>query len=86
MSINYAQINRNLLNDPVKTSLARELYAHPPIKGLYKDKLPSYIPSRTFALALMDMAGLDGASAAVNPLRELAARSRFPGTVGRTEE
>lgn len=33
------------------------LYAHPLVKSLYRgDKLPSYIPSRTFALALWDMA------------------------------
>jgi hypothetical protein len=33
------------------------LYSHPLVKSLYRgDKLPSYIPSRTFALALWDMA------------------------------
>jgi len=38
-------------------SLAEELYKHPLVKSLYRgEKLPSYIPSRTFALALWDMA------------------------------
>ena len=43
---------RNLLGE----STAREFYEHPLILGLYrKGRLPSYIPSRTFALALMDL-------------------------------
>jgi hypothetical protein len=43
---------RNLLGE----STAREFYEHPLILGLYrKGKMPSYIPSRTFALALMDL-------------------------------
>ena len=38
-------------------SLADELYKHPLVRSLYRgEKLPSYIPSRTFALALWDMA------------------------------
>src|SRR5262249_44689709 len=43
---------RNLLTDEGTTT---KLYEHPLIKSLYRDKLrPSYIPSRTFALALLD--------------------------------
>src|SRR5262249_35521674 len=35
---------------------ATKFYDHPLIKSLYRDKRrPSYIPSRTFALALLDM-------------------------------
>jgi hypothetical protein len=51
-----------LLNDTVKTKgsqdLAAKLYAHGLIRPLYRDldKLPSYIPARTFALALWNMA------------------------------
>jgi hypothetical protein len=62
---------RELLNDPNGTGLVKRLYEHPLIYGLFKDnynpnlikkghypgksKLPSYIPSRNFALALMDI-------------------------------
>ena len=50
-----------LLNDttgPSTTDLAKQLYAHGLIRPLYRDEkmLPSYIPSRTFALALWNMA------------------------------
>ena len=48
-----------LLRDP---KLVERLYNHPLINGLYKGsytprmrKLPSYIPSRSFALAVMDL-------------------------------
>src|SRR5207302_946659 len=45
---------RELLNDPEGKGLAQAIYDHPLIKGLMRDgKLPSYIPSATFALALM---------------------------------
>jgi hypothetical protein len=54
---------RNLLQDP---GLVEELYQHPLLKSFYRqgwfDKLrnrrggPSYIPSRAFALALLDIA------------------------------
>ena len=44
---------RTLLTSP---ELAEKFYAHPLIKGLRPDqRKPSYIPSRTFALALMDI-------------------------------
>jgi hypothetical protein len=47
---------RNLLADPEKTGLARDFYEHPLIRGLCEEgKRPSYIPSRTFALALLDI-------------------------------
>ncbi|HEX8476362.1 MAG TPA: hypothetical protein VF666_20345 [Pyrinomonadaceae bacterium] len=61
---------RLLLNDPKPgdargndnasqpSGLAGMLYGHPLVKALYRDanRLPSYIPSRTFALALWNMA------------------------------
>lgn len=48
---------RNLLNDSGKSGMAEALYDHPLIKTLAEHKGkrgPSYIPSRTFALALLD--------------------------------
>lgn len=65
---------RELLHDPGGVGLARAIYEHPLISGLYGGnyiegkirlrpsilakggELPSYIPTRNFALALMDMA------------------------------
>ena len=47
---------RELLNDPAGTGLARAVYDHPLIKGLYQNgKKPSYIPSDLFARALVDV-------------------------------
>ena len=51
---------RELLHDP---KLVQELYDHPLISGLYKRRysarrkgsLPAYIPSHTFAMALLDL-------------------------------
>ena len=50
---------QRLLDDAEGSSLAGRLYQHPLIRGLYdasdpKDR-PSYIPSRSFALALLDI-------------------------------
>lgn len=89
---------RQLLADPNGVGLARQLYQHPLIASLFRGhydpasvrNLPSYIPSRHFALALMDlvlpsqpstlsgaagaMAGTGGAPPSVAPLREAVAR------------
>jgi hypothetical protein len=49
---------RNLLDgpDPADSEWTRRFYNHPLIQGLYrKGDSPSYIPSRTFALALTDL-------------------------------
>src|SRR5256886_626678 len=47
---------RQLLQDPSVTGLVTRFYEHPLIDGLSsKGKKPSYIPSRTFALALLDI-------------------------------
>jgi hypothetical protein len=40
---------------PTKNSYARKIYEHPLIEGLSAARRPSYIPSRTFALALLDV-------------------------------
>jgi hypothetical protein len=70
---------RQLLNDAAGTGIAKDLFQHPLVFGLYADdykgestaavkgthkrrlsardkNLPSYVPSRSFALALMDLA------------------------------
>jgi hypothetical protein len=55
---------REILNDPDGAGLARMLYEHPLVYGLFKGtydpaksrrNLPSYIPSRNFAVALLDI-------------------------------
>lgn len=48
---------RRLLEDPGGSGWAAKLYDHALIRGLYRDgkHLPSYIPARNFALALMDL-------------------------------
>jgi hypothetical protein len=54
---------RTLLQDPEGKGLAKSIYEHPLIYGLYSGSyngagtrnLPSYIPSRSFALAMMDL-------------------------------
>src|SRR5437764_15256613 len=46
-----------LLGDPARTQLAAAFHQHPLIRGLRmgRDSYPSYIPSRTFALAIIDL-------------------------------
>jgi hypothetical protein len=47
---------RQLLQDPSVTGLVTRFYEHPLIEGLSaKGRKPSYIPSRTFAVALLDI-------------------------------
>ncbi|MCP9447653.1 MAG: hypothetical protein NNA22_08800 [Nitrospira sp.] len=47
---------RNLLYDAEGSGLARQLYDHPLVKHLGRaGRLPSYIPSRVFAMALFDV-------------------------------
>jgi hypothetical protein len=47
---------RDLLGEPQGTGLAKELYEHPFVQALHRGRSkPSYLPSRTFALALMDL-------------------------------
>jgi hypothetical protein len=62
----------NLLGDP---NLVKDLYSHPLIKALYPEggAKPSYIPSRTFSLALWNMAtyAQEGANAATAVSRSL---------------
>lgn len=56
---------KNLLNDPHFTQLAQQLYTHGLVAGISRDaadpqkpnRLPSYMPPKTFALALLDILG-----------------------------
>lgn len=53
---NLAEGVRNILNSSSDEQLAKKLYDHPLVKSLYKgEKGPSYIPSRTFVLSLLDI-------------------------------
>lgn len=69
---------RNLLADPDGTEFAKKFYDHSLIRGLKrKGKNPSYIPSRTFALALMDIiipAGFKGGLKKFEEVRDIAAK------------
>ncbi|MEK6410449.1 MAG: hypothetical protein AABN34_26295 [Acidobacteriota bacterium] len=55
---------RELLKDSTGTGLVKKIYDHPLVSGLFKGtydpnskgNLPSYIPARNFALALMEVA------------------------------
>ena len=70
-----------LLNDTAGggVDLAAQLYAHGLVRPFYRDgtKLPSYIPSRTFALALWNMASTaaagDGSGGAAGVTADLKA-------------
>ena len=61
-----------------KNTVAEYLYAHPLVKALYRDeKPPSYIPARTFSLALWDLVfpanereGSAGGSQSLKKIRE----------------
>jgi hypothetical protein len=53
---NLADGLREMLDDPEGKGLKKDLYAHPLIKSLYRRQPgPSYIPSRLFAIALLDL-------------------------------
>src|SRR5262249_36927433 len=66
---NLATGIRNLLNYRDNEELFRGIYSHALFQSLYRDrsKLPSYIPPRTFALALLDSV-VPAGSAARNSL------------------
>lgn len=47
---------QNMFDDPEAQGLAKFFYEHPLIKAFYrKNSKPSYIPSRTFAVTLIDL-------------------------------
>src|SRR4051812_21786851 len=63
---------KNLLNDPAFTGLAQQVYSHGLVDGITQNasdpdkpnRLPSYMCSKTFALALLDVLGTHGVVAA----------------------
>jgi hypothetical protein len=63
---------KNLLNDPAFTGLAQQVYSHGLVDGISQNatdpstpnRLPSYMPAKTFALALLDVLGAHGVIAA----------------------
>lgn len=64
---------RNLLNDPEGKGYTQEFYDHPLVKGLgWKGKKPSYIPSRTFALVLMDIIAPADSSATPKAIKDVS--------------
>src|SRR2546422_1769880 len=76
---------RELLQDRGGTGLAKSLYEHPLVYGLFKGEynpakslrnLPSYIPSKNFAVALMDIVAR-GPSV---PVATTGARAAAPST------
>ena len=58
-----------------ESDLASKLYNHGLVRALYRDAeaLPSYIPSRTFALALWNMAGAGGDTTDLAKLKQIVA-------------
>jgi hypothetical protein len=60
-----------LLHDPELKDLAAEVYAHPLVKGLSSEGKPAYLPSRTFALALLDTLSRHAAERAGTPRRHI---------------
>lgn len=65
---------KNLLNDPGFTGLAQQVYNHGLVDGVSKDainpdkpnRLPSYLPSKTFSLALLDILSANGVVSAAH--------------------
>jgi hypothetical protein len=78
---------RNLLDgpDPKVVEWANKFYGHPLIQGLSRaGHLPSYVPSRTFALALMDLVlpqGLDKKTSTAEDLRRAVEASPCPASL-----
>jgi hypothetical protein len=63
---------KNLLYDSEGTGLAKQLYDHALIKNLGKSgKLPSYVPSRTFAMALFDLVAPINGSTTTRTLQDI---------------
>ncbi len=65
---------KNLLNDPTFTGLAQQVYNHGLVDGISQDatnpakhnRRPSYMPSETFSLALLDILGSQGVVSAAH--------------------
>ncbi len=74
---------QNLLNDQSGNGFAKQIYEHPLIKGLCEQgHKPSYIPSRIFALALLDLiapANAAGTARSLADVRSLLGKVTDPG-------
>jgi hypothetical protein len=64
---------KNLLNDPTFTGLAQQVYNHGLVDGISKEMVnpdtnrrPSYLPSKTFSLALLDILSAHGVVSAAH--------------------
>jgi hypothetical protein len=65
---------KNLLNDPTFTGLAQQVYSHGLVDGMSKgasdektrNRRPSYLPSKTFSLALLDILSAHGVVSAAH--------------------
>src|SRR5438067_1710193 len=78
---------RTLLQDPTGSGIAKLLYAHPLIKGLStKGARPSYIPAETFAIALLDLLGLNAAvRSEAKPISQIAEEvAKLPDSSAKT--
>jgi len=74
-----------LLEDQTVKGLADAIYAHPLVKGLAQGgRQPSYLPSHSFALALIDVALAKG-QAVATPAADLATISHSDGKLGVAE-
>jgi hypothetical protein len=63
---------RNLLYDAEGTGLAKQLYDHALVKNLGRPgNLPSYVPSRVFAMALFDLIAPINGSATTRTLQDI---------------
>jgi hypothetical protein len=77
----------NLLKDQGIPNLEKDFYDHPLIKSLYKkQEKPSYIPPRTFALALIDLIApaRAGTSNRVSDLRAVVDKMDSTSPIRRT--
>src|SRR6266480_262554 len=80
---------QELFDDREGTGLVQEIYRHPLVNSLYRGQyqpgvtknLPSYIPARNFALALMDIIGPGGPLGQSAGKRSAAAGSTIAGPV-----
>ncbi|HEY0545842.1 MAG TPA: hypothetical protein VGC91_10735 [Pyrinomonadaceae bacterium] len=65
---------KNMLNDPTFTGLAQQIYNHGLIDGISQDttisnkptRRPSYLPTKTFSLALLDILSANGVVSAAH--------------------
>lgn len=92
---------RQLLSDPKGQGLAREVFEHPLIFSLFAGdyapggerrrwwrgrNLPSYIPSRNFALALMDVLNASGTAQIANPKVQRAVQLAIDAAHGNLDQ